>query len=80
MHHYEGAAGAERLVSVAFADGAVPTEFMEVLEYVRSKIGLPHGTATHVAAEANKVVGLPFTGKEWLFTQLRRLAVELTDE
>ena len=58
----------------------VPTEFMEVLEYVRSKVGLPHGTATHVAAEANKVVGLPFTGKESVLTQLRRLAVSLTDE
>ena len=58
----------------------VPTAFMEVLEYVRSKVGLPHGTATHVAAEANKVVGLPFTGKESVLTQLRRLAVSLTDE
>ena len=43
-------------------------------------MGLPHGTATQVAAEANKIVGLPFSGKESVLTQLHRLAVALTDE
>ena len=58
----------------------MPTEFMEVLENVRCKVGLPQGTAVEVAARANKVVGLPFTGKESVLTQLRRLAASLTDE
>jgi hypothetical protein len=42
-------------------------------------VRLPAGTATHVAAEANKIVGLPFSGKESVLTQLRRLAHALSD-